>query len=160
MEPSILLAFSMQVHTLGSCSFSSARPPKSSPWLPSRISSPSLYTLDCPDPSAKPCTLLCWTSLCSQGPAFQVYKCPSGFHPFLLLYELHLFSLVSSANLLRVHTIPSPISLTKLLKNTSPETDHWGTVLATILQLVIEPLPTALWLQPSNQFLIHQIVSC
>ncbi len=48
-------------------------------------------------------------------------------------------SLVSSANLLRVYSIPSSMSLIKMLKSTSPKTDPWGTPLVTGLHLDIEP---------------------
>ncbi|KAK4825953.1 LOW QUALITY PROTEIN: hypothetical protein QYF61_003471 [Mycteria americana] len=48
-------------------------------------------------------------------------------------------SLVSSANLLRVHLIPLSMSLMKILNN-------------------IEPLTTTLWMRPSSQFLIHRTV--
>jgi len=35
--------------------------------------------------------------------------------------------LVSSANLLRVHSMPSSRSSIKILKRTGPSTDPWGT---------------------------------
>ena len=37
-----------------------------------------------------------------------------------------------------VHLIPSPMSLTKMLKSTSPKTDLWGTSLISSLLLDIE----------------------
>ena len=67
-------------------------------------------------------------------------------------------SLVSSANLLRVHSIPSPMPLIKMLKSIRPKTDSWGTPLISNLYLDIEPLARILWLQSSKQFLIHRIV--
>ena len=69
-----------------------------------------------------------------------------------------LLSLVSSTNLLRVHLMPSSVSLMKMLKSTSPKTDPWGTPLVTGLYLNIEPLITTLCLLLSNQFLIHWTV--
>ena len=50
------------------------------------------------------------------------------------------------------------MSLIKMLKCTSTKTDSWGTPYVIHLYLDLEPLTTALWLQPSNQFLTHQIV--
>ena len=67
-------------------------------------------------------------------------------------------SLLSSANLLTVHSIPSSISLIKMLKSTGPKTDTWRTSVVTGLHLDTELLATTLWLWPSNQFLIHWIV--
>lgn len=40
-------------------------------------------------PSAKPCILLCWSSLGSQEPTFQIYQGLSGWYSFLLWYQLH-----------------------------------------------------------------------
>ncbi|KAK4813748.1 LOW QUALITY PROTEIN: hypothetical protein QYF61_023684 [Mycteria americana] len=42
--------------------------------------------------------------------------------------------LVSSANLLRVHSIPSSRSLIKILNKTGPKTEPWGTPLRTVLR--------------------------
>jgi len=67
-------------------------------------------------------------------------------------------SLVSSANLLRMHSIPSPMSLIKMLKSTGPKTVPWGTLLVTSLHLDIELLITTLCLQPFNQFLFQRVV--
>ena len=39
--------------------------------------------------SAKPCTLLCCTSSGLHGPTLQVCQDPPGWHPFLLLNQLH-----------------------------------------------------------------------
>ena len=50
------------------------------------------------------------------------------------------------------------LSLMKLLKNTDPKTNPWGTPLVTGLHPDKEPLITTLWLHPANQFLIHQAV--
>ncbi|KAK4814241.1 LOW QUALITY PROTEIN: hypothetical protein QYF61_012737 [Mycteria americana] len=64
-------------------------------------------------------------------------------------------SLVSSANLLRVHSISLSMSLMKILNSTGPSTDPCGTPPITDLHLDIEPLTATLWMLPSNQFLIH-----
>ena len=69
-----------------------------------------------------------------------------------------LLNLVSSANLLRVHSIQLLMSLIKMLKSTHPKTDPWGTPLITSFHLDIEPLITTLCLQPFNQFFIHRVV--
>ena len=67
-------------------------------------------------------------------------------------------SLVSSANLLRVHLIPLTVSLVKILKSVCPSTDPWGIPLVTDLHLDIEPLTTTLWVRSHNLFLIYQTV--
>ena len=64
-------------------------------------------------------------------------------------------SLVSSANLLRVHSNASSRSLMKKLNKTGPSTDPWGTSLVTSLQLDSAPLITTLWVLPFSQFSIH-----
>ena len=51
-------------------------------------------------------------------------------------------SLVSSANLLRVHSNPSSRSLMKKLNKIGPSTDPWGSPLLTGLQLDSAPLMT------------------
>ena len=63
--------------------------------------------------------------------------------------------LVSSANLLRVHSIPLSQSLIKMSKNTSPKKDPWRIPLVTGLHLDVKPLITNLCLWPFNQFLFH-----
>jgi len=80
----------------------------------------------------------------------------SPFHVFKHAAPLSLAP--SPANLLRVHSIPSTMSLIKMLKNTSAKMGLWGTPLVTSLHLYIEPLTTILWLGPPNKFLIYQIV--
>jgi len=67
-------------------------------------------------------------------------------------------SSVSSANLLRMHSIPSSTSLIKMLKNTSPNTHPQGTPPMISLCLDMELLTTTLWLWPSNQLFIYRIV--
>ena len=63
-----------------------------------------------------------------------------------------LLSLVSSANLLRVHLMPSSISL---MKSTDTKTNPCGTPLVTSLYPDTDPLITTLWLRPDSQFLIY-----
>ena len=67
-------------------------------------------------------------------------------------------SLMSSANLLKVHSIPLSMSRMKILTSTGPSNDPWGTPLVTSLHLDIAPLTTSLWMQPSKQFPIHWTV--
>ena len=62
------------------------------------------------------------------------------------------------SKLLRVHSIPPSVSLIEMLKSSGPRMDPWGTPLITGLHLDMEPLTTALWLRPSNQFLIQHIL--
>ncbi|KAK4828032.1 hypothetical protein QYF61_022809 [Mycteria americana] len=69
-------------------------------------------------------------------------------------------SLLSSANLLRVHSIPLSRSLIKILKKTGPKTKPWGTPLVTSCQLDLTLFTTSLWAQPSSQLFtqrgVHQ----
>ena len=67
-----------------------------------------------------------------------------------------LLSLVSSANLLKVHSISLCRFLIKVLKTTDPRMDPQGTLLITNLNLDIELLTIIFWLWPFNLFLIHQ----
>mgnify|MGYP001864314314 CR=1 FL=1 len=78
-------------------------------------------------------------------------SCPSG-----VLTTPH--SLVSSTNLLSVHSIPLPVSLMKILKSSGSSIDYWETPLVADLHLDIAPLTTTLWVQCHNQFLIHWTV--
>jgi len=71
------------------------------------------------------------------------------FHPSGMLTSPN--NLVSSAELLRVHSIPLPKSLIKILKST----DLWGTPLVTDLHPDMESLTNAFWAQSHNQFLVH-----
>jgi len=72
---------------------------------------------------------------------------PSGVSPPPPSFE-------SSENLLRVHSIPSPMLL-KMLKKTRPITNPWRTSLATDLHLDYVPLITTLWALWDSQFSIH-----
>lgn len=58
--------------------------------------------------------------------------------------SLNHISLVSSLNLMRVHSILSSVSLIKLLNNTGPDTDLCGTQLVTDVHWDSELLATAL----------------
>lgn len=50
-------------------------------------------------------------------------------------------SLVSSSNLMRVHSIPLSGSLIKMLKSTRPKVDYWEASLITNLHLDHQPPP-------------------
>ena len=67
-------------------------------------------------------------------------------------------SLLSSANLLRVHLSPLLMSLMKILKSISPSTDPWETQLVTDVHPDTEPLNTMLWTRSCSQFFIHWTV--
>ncbi|KAK4816403.1 LOW QUALITY PROTEIN: hypothetical protein QYF61_016720 [Mycteria americana] len=67
-------------------------------------------------------------------------------------------NLVSSANLLRVHSICLARSLIKILNRTGPNTEPWGTSLVTGRQLDLTPFTTTLWAQPSSQHFTQQRV--
>ena len=78
---------------------------------------------------------------------------------FLPLSRLtHLPDLVSSANLVRVPSIPLPRSLIKILNRTGPSSDPWGTPLVTRRQLALTSFTTTLWAWPSSQFFTQQRV--
>ena len=64
-------------------------------------------------------------------------------------------SFVSSANLVRLHSVPSSRSLMKVLNRTGPSIYSWGPLLVTGLQLDFVPLITTLWAWPFSQFSIH-----
>jgi len=61
------------------------------------------------------------------------------------LKEGHLFIVMASANLLRVHLIPLSMSLIKMLNSTDFKTDSWGMPLVTS-----STWTQSHWLQPSG----------
>jgi len=68
---------------------------------------------------------------------------PSGWHPFLLFYQLHRSARChqqSAAGALN----PSLMPLLKMLKSAGPEMDPWEPPLLTDLHPHIEPLSTTL----------------
>jgi len=64
---------------------------------------------------------------------------------------------MSFANLLMVHSMPPRRPLIKILNETGPSTDPWGTPLVTGHQLDLTAFVTILWAQPSSQFFTQQI---
>lgn len=79
-----------------------------------------------------------------------------GMAPLLSIVSTVSFSLVSPADLLRVHLIPLSKLLIKMLKSTDLTTDAWKTLLSTSFHLDIETLTSvSQWLQQSNQFFIQ-----
>ena len=104
--------------------------------------------------NAGPRTWSCWTSttvhrsiaLCSN-------LSRSLWRAFLPLNRLTLLAnLVSSANLLRVHSIPSSRSSIKILNKMGSSTNPWGTPLVTGNQLDLTPFTSTLWAWPTSQF--------
>jgi len=65
---------------------------------------------------------------------------------------------VSSANLLRVHSVPSSRSLMKMLNRTGPSTDPWGTPLVSSLKLDFMSQITTLWGWLFSSFSVHLTV--
>ena len=119
----------------------------------------------CPNPCAGPCTQPCWTSWGSYRPTSQAStEGPSGWYPFLPAYRpcnlVSLINLLSVALeiLLRVPSTPLSMLLTKMLNSTGPNTNSQGTLLVTGLYLDITPLTATLWVWPSSQLLIQQVV--
>ncbi|KAK4828887.1 hypothetical protein QYF61_001445 [Mycteria americana] len=86
------------------------------------------------------------------GPSIQPVQIPLEGKAFLPSSRSTLLpNLVLSANLLRVHSIPSSRSLIKMLNRTGPNTEPRGTPLVTDRQLGLTPFTTTLWAQPSSQ---------
>ena len=69
-------------------------------------------------------------------------------------------SLVSSANLLKVHSTPVPRSFMKTLKSTGPKTDPWGIPLVTGCKPDITPFTIILWAQPISKLLTEVLWTC
>ena len=112
-----------------------------------------IYIKDYSDPSAEPCVnLIRFTQahLLSLSRSFWMASLPFNVSTTQL-------SLVSSANLLRVHSSPSLMSL-MMLKSTGPKADPLGTPLVTSLHLDMVPFNTSFCVRPSNQFLTYWIV--
>ena len=66
--------------------------------------------------------------------------------------------LVSSLNLMSMHSVISSRSLVKTLNRTQPSTDLWSTSFVTSLQVEHDPLTMRLWVQLSSQFIILLVV--
>ncbi|KAK4817624.1 LOW QUALITY PROTEIN: hypothetical protein QYF61_021527, partial [Mycteria americana] len=92
------------------------------------------------------------------SPWIQPVQVPLAFLPSSRSTLPH--NLVSSANLLRVHSIPLSRSLIKILNRTGPSTEPWGTPLVTGRQLDLTPFTTTLWARPSSQFFTQQRGQC
>lgn len=106
----------------------------------------------------------------TQNPAIGLFEFPEvctgpRFGPVLGLSGWHSFSLVDPP----CHTAwchwqtcyrhsQLSVSLTEMLNSTSPNTVPWGTPLVTAFHLDVEFLIATLKVQPSSQFLIHQVV--
>lgn len=106
---------------------------------------PSLYTyLRLPWPKCNtPCTCPYWTSFGSRGATFQACPGLSGWHPFLLLCQLHHSAWSHQWSCWEyTRYIPLPVSFIKMLKITGPNTDPWGTLLMTGLCLDAKLLTT------------------
>ena len=88
------------------------------------------------------------------SPSIQPVQIPPKGFPTLKLPP----NLVSSANLLRVHSIFSPRSSIKLSNRTGPSTSPWETPLVINHRLDLTPFITTLWTWPSSQFFIHPSV--
>jgi len=113
-----------------------------------------IHVWDCPNPIPGPCA---WPYS-----HHEVWAHLLGLSRFLrmasLLSSMSALSpsLVSSANLLRLHSIPSSRSLIKMLNRSGPSSEPWGTPLMTGRQLDLTPLTTTLWARSSSQFFTQQ----
>ena len=71
---------------------------------------------------------------------------PSGWHLFLLLYQVHHLAWCHLQTCRGVFMIPLSLSLIKILKSTDLKIDPWVIPLVSILCLAKELLMTTLWL--------------
>ena len=108
------------------------------------------HILDCPELIAAPFLNF---SLFSWG-HFSILSRYLWVASLILIMLTAPFTLVSSANLLRVWLIPLSLLLIKVLKSTAHRMEPWRTPLMTSLQLDIDPLTTKFCLWSSNQSLI------
>lgn len=92
-----------------------------------------------------------WAFLPSLSKPLQVASLPCTI-------SVALLSLVSSANLFRVDSIPLPLPWKKRLDSTGPSTDPWGAPLITVFHLDVEPWTVTPWMWPFSHFLIHLAV--
>lgn len=76
----------------------------------------------------------------------------------LSLQRVWPWKLVSSPNLLTVHSISVSMLLEKMLNNISPDTDPWRAPLITGLHLDTESFTTTISVQPSSPFWIYWMV--
>jgi len=67
-------------------------------------------------------------------------------------------NIVSPANMLRVHSLPSSGSLMKRLSSIGPINDPWDAQLVTGLQLDFVPLITTIWAWQFIQFSSHLVL--
>lgn len=96
--------------------------------------------------------LPCWSSWGLHRLLFELVEAPG------VRVSAASLSLVSSANLLWMHSIPLCRSLMNVLNNFGPSINPQGTPLITGLHLDIEPLTAALWIYLCTQFLINLIL--
>ena len=123
----------LQVHIAGSCWASHPPvPPSPSPQGCSRTTlCPACNSVwVCPNPRAGPCAWPCWTSCSSRRPPLSSLSRSLWMASLPSSVSATPHSLVSSANLLRVHSVPLSVSPTKTLNSASPNTDsqfltHW-----------------------------------
>lgn len=94
----------------------------------------------------------CWTWWDSHGPTSQNCAGPPGWHPSLLLCQLHWSALCHLQTFWGATWCHSPL-LIKILKGSSSDKNLWVTTLFTGLPLDRPPLTETLC--PSRQFLIH-----
>jgi len=123
--------FGLQVHTTGWClAFHPSGHPSPSlqgcSW--GVLLSVCIHIWDCCDPNAVLCIGPRWTSLGSHWPTSQSWPGSFEWHSFFCPFFISItpVSLVSSANLPRVHSISLSVSLIKMLKSTGPTMDNLG----------------------------------
>jgi len=109
----------------------------------------------CRDPSAGLALPLVEPHEVHTGPALQLVQVPlDGTPSFWCVCTTQLGVICKLAE----GALNLVMSLMKILNSTGPSMDPSGTPPVTNLHLDIKPLTTTLWLQPSNQFLIHPTV--
>jgi len=139
----------------------SARILKSSTGLLLMSSSPSLYMyLGFSQPKYCTLQLALLNLIMFMYAPFQTYPDPSGRASLPSVVSTALLSLVSSANLLRVHSFPSSVSLIKMVKSTGPKTAPWGMLLITSLHLDVESLTSSRVPSPGHPSGLTEIPQC
>ena len=118
-----------------------------------------VFQLLCPKPAAMHGVV---TKL--QDPELGLVElCPTGLSPVIQPVQIPALlptgrsaspaNVVSSANLLRVHSMPSTRPSVMILNRTGPDSDPWGKPLVTCHQLALTPFTTTLWASFSRRIL-------
>ena len=124
-----------------------------------RFASPSLYAyVGLLWPSAKPCTLPCWTSFGSHQPTLKVCWGHSGWQHFLVMCQPQHSAWCHQQTCWGCTQAHHQCHWWRQWRALAPRQTPWGTLLITGLHLDTVPFNSTLCLWLSNQQVIHQIV--